>query len=203
MTWAAPPRSTFPPPLLVSKLERWGPRPTRVDARLGRQEDFGTVVQVHAGRLRRLCRLLLADDQEAEEVVQEVFVKALESQGRQGPPEDWAPWLTRIAVNACHDRRRAGWWRRFQRWSEQVETVPLVDGGPTPEDKAIGSEIQRRIWQAFRSLPSRQREVFVLRHLEGWSGPEIATALGLSTGSVKRHLFRAVHRLRATLGGPE
>lgn len=172
-----------------------------MDARSDRQEDFGSVVEVHAGRLRRLCGLLLADGQEAEEVVQEVFMKALEAQRRQGPPEDWAPWLTRIAVNACHDRRRAGWWRRFQRWSEQVETVPLVDAGPTPEDMAIGSETQRRIWEAFRLLPDRQREVFLLRHLEGWSGPEIGTALGLSTGSVKRHLFRAVHRLRATLGG--
>jgi RNA polymerase sigma factor (sigma-70 family) len=168
---------------------------------LDRRDDFGTVVQVHSGRLRRLCRLLLADGQEAEEVVQDVFVKALEAHRRQGPPDDWGPWLTRIAVNACHDRRRAGWWRRFQRWSEQVETVPLMDAGPTPEDMAIGSETRRRIWQAFRLLPDRQREVFVLHHLEGWSGPEVAAALGLSTGSVKRHLFRAVHRLRATIGG--
>ena len=132
--------------------------------------------------------------------MQEVFVKALESERRQGPPTDWGPWLTRIAVNTCRDRRRAGWWQRFRRWSDQVELVPLADRGLTPEDTAINSEERRRIWQAFRTLPDRQREVFVLRHVENWSGPEIAIALGLSPGTVKRHLFRAVHRMRVVLG---
>jgi RNA polymerase sigma factor (sigma-70 family) len=159
-------------------------------------DDFSAVVLAHSGRLRRLCRLLLGDPHEADEVLQDVFVKALESERRQGPPRDWGPWLTRLTVNACRDRRRAGWWRRFRRWSEQVETVPLVDAAPSPEDLVMGSEARGRIWRAFRSLPHRQREVFVLRHVEGWSGPEIAAALGVSPGSVKRHLFRAVHRLR-------
>lgn len=172
-----------------------------MDAQPERWDDFGAVALVHSGRLRRLCRLLLRDAAEADEVLQDVFVKALEAERRHGPPRDWGPWLTRIAVNACRDRRRAGWWRRFGRWSEQVERVPLVDGAPTPEDMVIGSEARSRIWRAFRSLPDRQREVFVLRHLEGWSGPEIAEALGVSSGTVKRHLFRAVHRLRHAMGG--
>ena len=163
-------------------------------------QEYEDAVYCHSGRLRRLCQLLLGDSQEAEEVVQEVFVKALESEQRQGPPEDWGPWLTRIAVNTCRDRRRAGWWQRFRRWSDQVEQVPMIDRELTPEDAAINSETRRRIWLAFRSLPDRQREVFVLRHLEAWSGPEIAAALGLSPGTVKRHLFRAVHRMRAVLG---
>ena len=167
---------------------------------MSRQDEFGAMLQVHSGRLQRLCRLLLADGQEAEEVVQDVLVKALEAQRRQGPPDDWGPWLTRIAVNTCRDRRRAGWWRRFRHWSEPIDTVPLRQAGPSPEDMAISAETRRQIWQAFRSLPDRQREVFVLRHLEGLSGPEIADALGLSTGSVKRHLFRAVHRMRDTIG---
>ena len=163
-------------------------------------QGYENAVDSHRGRLRRLCGLLLGDSQEAEEVVQEVFVKALESERRQGPPNDWGPWLTRIAVNTCRDRRRAGWWQRFRRWSDQVEQVAIVDRGLTPEDEAISSETRGRVWQAFRTLPDRQREVFVLRHLEDWSGPEIAAALGLSPGTVKRHLFRAVHRMRVVLG---
>ena len=173
-----------------------------MDALAGPPPDpLNEVVAVHSGRLRRLCRLLLGDEHEADEVLQDVFLKALEAYGRQGPPRDWGPWLTRITVNACRDRRRAGWWRRFRRWSEQIETVPLMDAGPSPEDLVIGSETRGRIWREFRSLPDRQREVFVLRHVEGWSGPEIAAALGVSTGSVKRHLFRAVRRLRDAMGG--
>ncbi len=163
-------------------------------------QPYEDTVCGHIGRLGRLCGLLLGDSQEAEEVVQEVFVKALESERRQGPPADSGPWLTRIAVNTCRDRRRAGWWQRFRRWSDQVELLPIADRGPTPEDAAISVEERRRIWQAFRALPDRQREVFVLRHLEDWSGPEIAATLGLSPGTVKRHLFRAVHRMRAVLG---
>lgn len=163
-------------------------------------QAYEDAVCCHTGRLQRLCGLLLGDSQEAEEVVQEVFVKALESERRQGPPTDWGPWLTRIAVNVCRDRRRAGWWQRFRRWSDQIELVPIADRGLTPQDAAISSEERRRIWQAFRTLPDRQREVFVLRHIEDWSGPEIAAALGLSPGTVKRHLFRAVHRMRVVLG---
>ena len=163
-------------------------------------QDYEDAVSCHTARLRRLCGLLLGDSQEAEEVVQEVFVKALESERRQGPPADWGPWLTRIAVNTCRDRRRAGWWQRFRQWTDQIELVPLADRGLTPEDSAISGEERQRIWQAFRALPDRQREVFVLRHIEDWSGPEIGAALGLSAGTVKRHLFRAVHRMRTILG---
>ncbi len=72
---------------------------------------------------------------------------------------------------------------------------------PTPEEEALSREVRGRIWQAFRELPSRQQEVFVLRYLEGWSTAAVAEALGLSAGSVKQHLFRAVHRLRAEIGG--
>ncbi|MBI2529258.1 MAG: sigma-70 family RNA polymerase sigma factor [Candidatus Rokubacteria bacterium] len=161
---------------------------------------YEELLQVHSGRLRRLCQLLLADGQEAEEVVQEVFVKALEAERRQGPPADWGRWLTRIAVNTCHDRRRAGWWTQFRHWSERIEEIPIADERQSPEEAAISGETRQRVWLAFRALPDRQREVFVLRHLEGWSGAEIAAALGLSPGSVKRHLFRAVHRLRESLG---
>ena len=167
---------------------------------MGRQDELGPLLELHTGRLRRLCRLLLADGQEAEEVVQDVLVKALEALQRQGPPDDWGAWLTRIAVNTCRDRRRAGWWRRFRRWSEPIETVPLRHADPTPEELAIGAETRQQIWREFRVLPDRQREVFVLRHMEDLSGPEIAATLGLSAGSVKRHLFRAVHRMRRSLG---
>jgi RNA polymerase sigma-70 factor (ECF subfamily) len=61
--------------------------------------------------------------------------------------------------------------------------------------------MRAQIWRAFRMLSVRQQEVFALRYLEGWSTEAVADALGLSAGSVKQHLFRAVHRLRAVIGG--
>jgi RNA polymerase sigma factor (sigma-70 family) len=76
---------------------------------------------------------------------------------------------------------------------------PQTDGR-TPEEEIISAERRRQIWQIFRKLSLRQQEVFTLRYLEGWSTEAVADTLGLSIGSVKQHLFRAVHRLRAVMG---
>jgi len=157
-------------------------------------------VRAHHGRLRRLCALLLGDQQEAEEVVQDTFMKAYEATLASAIPNDWAAWLTQVAINACRDRRRAGWWMRFRRWSDPVENVPLVAIDPSPADAASGDEIRGRIWAAFRKLPDRQREVFVLRHIEECSTAQVAEALGLDQGTVKRHLFRAIRKMRDALG---
>ncbi len=184
-------------PSLVSRTEtaKSDPLPP-VEGRSGHQ----ALVEAHYGRLQRLCELLLGDREEAREVVQDVFMKAYEAAGRSGPPADWVAWLTRIAINACRDRRRAGWWFRFRYLSERVEELPLAARDPGPVDAAIGEETRRRIWRAFERLPGRQREVFVLRYIEDIPTAQVAMALGLSLGSVKRHLFRAIRRLREALG---
>ncbi len=150
----------------------------------------------HAPRLLRLCRLLLRNPQEAEDVAHEVFLKLVESCRVPDRAVAWGPWLTRVAINACHDRQRTAWWRL---WHGAPEVVEVVDRNPTPEAAALAGETREHIWGAFRQLSQRQREVFVLRHLEEWSTQSVAEALGLSTGSVKRHLFRAVERLRKGL----
>jgi RNA polymerase sigma-70 factor (ECF subfamily) len=166
-------------------------------ASVERPPTYEELFAAHGRRLARLCRLLLADPQESQEVVQEVFLKLHQAYTRPESPEDWGAWLTRVAVNACHDRRRAGWWMRFRRYGERLDDVTLLAREATPEQCAIGEETWRRVWAAFRRLPDRQREVFVLRQLEGWSTRAVAEALGLRTGSVKSHLFRAIRRLRA------
>ena len=64
----------------------------------------------------------------------------------------------------------------------------------------MNAQTRDRLWRAFQALPDRQHEVFVLRHVEQWSTSEVAEALGMSAGSVKRHLFRAIRHLRRVLG---
>jgi len=162
--------------------------------------DPETIVTAHYGRLRRLCRLLLGDPQEAEDVVQDVFLKAHEAERLGRPPLNWSGWLTRVAVNACRDRRRAGGWMRFRLRGTNLEDVALISDIPGPSEMLVSEETRRRIWAAFRELPRRQQEVFVLRYVDEQSTPDVAQALGLSAGSVKRHLFRAVRHLRRTLG---
>src|SRR6185436_10908100 len=149
------------------------------------------LVTAHYGRLQRLCRLLLGDPQEAEDVVQDVFLKAHEAERLGRSPMDWGAWLTRVAVNACRDRRRAGGWMRFRLRSTHIDDLPLVADTPAPSEAAISEETRRRIWAAFRDLPRRQQEVFALRYIEEQPTTDVAQALGLSPGSVKRHLYRA------------
>jgi RNA polymerase sigma-70 factor (ECF subfamily) len=170
------------------------------------QPHYEQLYRRHYPRVVHLCRLLLADPHEAEDVAQEVFIKLLQTSQTETRAMAWEPWLTRVAVNACHDRRRSGWWKwwRAPRQRADADGPSILDPpsqSPTPEEEALSREARGCIWQAFRELPSRQQEVFVLRYLEGWSTAAVAEALGLSAGSVKQHLFRAVHRLRAAIGG--
>jgi RNA polymerase sigma-70 factor (ECF subfamily) len=162
--------------------------------------DYDTLYRAQSARVLRLCRLLLADPEEAREVQQEVFLKLFQALARQPGQVNWSAWLTRVAVNACHDRRRSGWWKW---WSshEPVEDATISSPAPSPEAAAVGKATRARIWESFQTLSERQREVFVLRHLEGCTTDDVARALGMSAGSVKRHLFRAVRQLRRRLEG--
>jgi RNA polymerase sigma-70 factor (ECF subfamily) len=169
------------------------------------QAHYEQLYRLHYPRVMRLCRLLLADVHEAEDVAQEVFCKLWQTSQTETRAMAWEPWLTRVAVNACRDRRRSGWWKRWRtsRHTADADVPSVLDcpsWGPTPEEEALGREVRGRIWQVFRELPARQQEVFALRYIEGWSTEAVADALRLSTGSVKQHLFRAVHRLRAVIG---
>jgi RNA polymerase sigma factor (sigma-70 family) len=170
------------------------------------QVHYEQLYQWHYPRVMRLCRLLLADAHEAEDVAQEVFIKLWQASQTETRAMTWEAWLTRVTVNACRDRRRSGWWKwwRAPRHPADVHVSSVPDypsRGPTPEEAACTREVVGRIWQVFHELPARQQEVFALRYIEGWSTEEVAAALGLSVGSVKQHLYRAVHRLRGVSGG--
>ena len=119
-------------------------------------------------------------------MVQEVLLKRLQVSQSPCRPTAWEPWLTRVTRNACHDRRRSGWWKWWRAAPPargEVMERPLVY--LTLEDEALKREWQARLWQAFQALPARQREVFALRYGEGWSTAAVAEVLGLS-GSVRR-----------------
>jgi RNA polymerase sigma-70 factor (ECF subfamily) len=157
--------------------------------------------QVSHARVVRLCRQLLADLDEAHDVSQEVFLKLFEACQPGDREIAWGPWLTRVAVNACLDRRRSGWWKWWRREHQEFVEAQVVARDPSPEGQAISNQTRREVWGALRELSARQREVFVLRQLEGWSTEEVADKLGVNPGSVKRHLYRAVHTLRTALRG--
>ncbi|HEV8673250.1 MAG TPA: sigma-70 family RNA polymerase sigma factor [Methylomirabilota bacterium] len=170
------------------------------DEALSPEATYEELYARHYPRVLRMCRLLLADAHEAEEVGQEVFLKLHQALQTGAPLLSCGAWLTRVAVNACHDRHRAGWWKWWRERGERLDERHCGGMTRTPEDEAIGHETRGRIWRSFGGLPRRQREVFVLRQLEGFSTSEVAGMLGMSAGSVKQHLFRAIRHLRAALG---
>jgi RNA polymerase sigma factor (sigma-70 family) len=152
----------------------------------------------HQQRIVRLCRMLLGNPDDADEVSQEVFLKMIGQRQRGPEPADWRAWLTRVAINACHDRHRSGWWKWWKRDGRE-----LLDTDLTARDtihEAVSHQLSEALWRAFRKLTPRQQEVFTLRQIEGWSTRETAQTLEISEQAVKLQLFRAMRRMRESLG---
>ena len=148
-----------------------------------------SVFRVHYARLVALARVLLDRQVEAEEVVQEAFARVLARRGADDTP---LPYVERTVVNLCRDglRRRAV----VRRTRELVG-----DDARAAEQVALGTAEQRRVVDAVRALPRRQRECVALRHLLGRSTDETAAVLGISEGSVKTHLHRGMAALETEL----
>lgn len=158
------------------------------------------IYRTHYARVFKLCRLLLVDQHEAEEVAQEVFLKLVREWQAGGQIRSWEAWLTRVAVNACRDRQRSTWWKWWRKGQMELQETDLPSSQLTPEQHALGREQQEQLWRCFRSLSPRQRQVFVLRRMEGLSSEDAAKVLGLSSGSIKRHLFHAIKNLQKSIG---
>jgi RNA polymerase sigma-70 factor (ECF subfamily) len=170
----------------------------------GDREALGPLMERHHRRLYRIALSYLRDADEAMDAVQETFVKAYQAASRWDPISEVAPWLSRIAVNHSIDCYRR---RRRRRLSEEPMTDQPADHDsrwqsdqPSPENVASGREVGQRIAVALQTLPERQRTIFVLRHYDERSLPEIADTLGMSLGTVKSSLHRAIARLRERLG---
>jgi RNA polymerase sigma-70 factor, ECF subfamily len=189
----------------IAQNMRWcitnGGEDERLKAALDEPVDYDQLYQAHHARVSRLCRLLLSDPHEADDVTQEIFLKLFRAYQLDDRQIAWGPWLTRVTVNACRDRQRSGWWKWWRQRHEEFVEAELVGASFTPEQEALGQETRQQIWRCFRELSPRQQEVFVLRQLEGWSTEAVAETLGVSPGSIKRHLYRAVHHLRGALRG--
>lgn len=163
--------------------------------------DFDETYREQKARVLRLCRLLLADPHEADDVSQDVFFKFFREVEMGRTVNASGPWLHKVTVNACRDRRRSAWWKRRESESRPFEESEFTHGDATPEEQLFAGERRAAIWKVFRHLPIRQREVLALRLVEGCPTEESARILGLAPGSVKRHLFRAIRRMRRDLRG--
>jgi RNA polymerase sigma-70 factor (ECF subfamily) len=167
------------------------------------RERYGELVAHQQRRAVRIAYQYLRDAHDADEAVQDAFIKVFTHITSYREDLPFEVWFTRILVNACLDLRKSR--ARRLRWavpmSSTADTPPAdpATPDPTPEQRLVSKERANEITAAVDSLPDRQRTVFTLCHLAEQTTAEVSQALGVSEATVRVHLFRAVRKLRKLL----
>lgn len=162
---------------------------------------YGVLVERFQRRIYRVAFAIVRDDVEADTVTQDTFVQAYTHLARFQGRSELETWLTRIAINRSRDAlRRRRFLSLFTRDEEDGETmIEPVDDRPDPERQIMSVQLRAAIVRAERGLSPQQKVIFRLRHYESLSLEEIADHLGLRAGTVRAHLFRAIHKVRREL----
>jgi RNA polymerase sigma-70 factor, ECF subfamily len=167
----------------------------------GDASAFQALVERHRSMVYRVAYQFAGNHHDAEDIAQEVFIKVYRSLDRFRQDSQLSSWMYRIVMNACIDHRRRQVPAGAAPFGEEAEQKMLntPEARPGPEDRAYAGELGQVLESEIGRLPKGQRIVFVMRHHQGMKLCEIAVALGLAEGTVKRQLHAAVHRLRQAL----
>ena len=182
-----------------------GDRPLATDddlvarAQRGDTRAYGTLVEEHQTLAFRTAYLLTGSAADAEDAVQDAFVKAYRALGRfrQGAP--FRPWLLAIVANEARNRRRSA--GRRERLALRAAEDPLSgDAVPSPEAALLDAERREELLTAVNDLREDDRLAIACRYLLGLTEEETASALGWRRGTVKSRTSRALDRLRDRMG---
>ena len=170
------------------------------------REKFSDLVATQQRRAVRIAYHYLRDAYDADEAVQDAFVKVFTHITTYREDLPFEVWFTRILVNACLDigkarARRLRWVMPMAAQGDQALPDPIALQ-PGPEARLISGERAQQIAAAIEQLPDRQRAVFTLCHVAEQSTSDVSAALGVSEATVRVHLFRAIRRLRKLLAAP-
>lgn len=205
-------RAVAPQPTAVEaarQADREAVRAVREFRCQGRHEEaserYGQIVERHQRRASRIAFHYLRDAADADDAVQDAFLRAfvhLETYRDELPFE---VWFTRILVNGCLDRIKSR--NRRNRWVTSAQPVApgapgvleAIDAAPDPEAQAMAAERGRRLREALATLPDRQRTVFMLSQELGYTSREVGQMTGMKETTVRVHLFRAIRKLRTAL----
>jgi len=162
--------------------------------------SFDEIMRQHQKRVYRVILLLVKDRDAADTLTQECFLRAYQSLSQFRGECRIETWLIRIAVNLVRDHgksRRTSFWRRLVGLeAEHANVADRSTPGHSPERVLLARSELQAVWSAVDFLSPQQREVFLLRFVEDLSLAEIAEVLGVSVGSVKAQLFRALGSVR-------
>jgi len=154
--------------------------------------DWQRFVHEHGPSVHAIAWRILGHAADVEDVVQDVFLDAYRFQ-RAESVKHWPSFLRRMATCRALDRLRQ------RRSSVSADSLPLVAKSSSPQEEAIGRELEERLRQALTLLPDREAEVFCLRYFEAMQYEEIATTLGISLSAVSTALHKARAKLETLL----
>lgn len=207
MAHVDPPGVAGEPPVTLDQrpvephLSQQSSQPTRISeqekelvrlARAGDDRGFAGLVRLHQRRAYAVARSIVLTHEDAEDAVQEGFLRAHQALDRFDPSQAFGAWLNRIVANAALDLAR----RRKVRNAEE-----LSDTMATPfRDPAEGDELRARLEAALAKLSERARAVIVLHDIEGFTHAEIGEMLGIPGGTARSDLHHARQKLQVLLG---
>jgi RNA polymerase sigma-70 factor (ECF subfamily) len=170
-------------------------------ARAGDSDGFRLLVERHSRNVFRLAYRMTGNEQDAEDIVQETFLRAYRQLNRYELRSTFGTWLYRIAANCSLDLIRARKRTPEVRPAEDDKDVmdTFAAAAPGPDRLAMSGEIQRRVAAAMAELSQQERTAFVLRHFEGLPIDDISNMLGVGANAAKHSIFRAVQKLRRAL----
>jgi RNA polymerase sigma-70 factor (ECF subfamily) len=169
--------------------------------RAGDDDAFRELVERHGRAVFHVAFRVTGRVEDAEDVVQETFLRAYRQLDRFEARSNVRTWLHRIATNCAIDLLRARPKREVAEEPEGLERAAVASGDerPSPERSVLGVQIRERLGDAMAVLTELERATFTLRHFEGLSIDEIGRALGLNTSATKQGIFRAVRKMRREL----
>ena len=181
----------------------WSDEAAAARAKAGDADAFRVLVERHSRPLFRLAFRMTSNEQDAEDIVQETFLRAYRRIGNFDERASFGTWLYRITVNCSLDLVRARKRRSEQSGPANPEMDDLMQSlpstGATPDRMAMSGEARQRIAEAMEELSASERTAFVLRHFEGMCIDEVSRVLGCRPGAARHCVFRAVQKLRRAL----
>lgn len=166
-------------------------------AKEGDREAFEQLVRRHLKSARGVALSKLGHRQDAQDVCQESFLRALENIERCGEPRKFRGWLLTIVRRIALDRLK----REAHRDHESLDSMRPTWTREQAEDPAVRQERREEIEQALQRLSARQRKILILYDYEGWSHREVARKMGIEEGTSRYHLHEARRRMRLALNG--